>query len=168
MRKAKSKKSKSQNIRDWNKANAIHILYAGVRLLIATTYDYFEIQDTAFSEEQSKTIAWAFKYFNSFLEKLQENLKNENVINQVSEEKYLIMLSEACRYNPNSLGFDRTNERERQDSVYYEFIYKSVLIFEALLKTNNNPKDESIKKYFKMVKIQMRSICKIFEYEMTH
>lgn len=167
MRKTKPIKNKYQVKSDWLKSDQVQMLLAGSELIIANTIDYFDKQDTAFDDEYTKTVTWAFKYIDSFYDKLKDQVKIQKHIFNLAEKKYLLMLEKTANYEPNKLGFNLKNEREYHDAIYYNLISKSIKIFDALLNTMGCDTNNAwMHKYFKMLKIQMRSICLIFEREM--
>ena len=165
MRKLKKVKSNIAIKAHYKEADTMQMLYAGANMLVAFTIDYFEVQDTAFCEEYLITINWAFKFMDKFKEKLRP-AQRKTFIFDIAAEKYTFILAKANMLTINSLGFNTEDEREKEDKKYYDFLNLTLVIFDSLINKITDKKDDWIKKYFKMLKIQIRSIMKIFEEEM--
>lgn len=165
MRKTKKIKSDLAVKANYREADGKQILYAGVNMLMACTIDYFDDQDTAFYDEYLKTVNWAYSFIEKFKEKLKANKKQEFIFD-IAMKKYTTVLGTANHYTKNDLGFNMENEREKADKKYYDFLNLSIVIMENIVNKLTDHKDIWIKKYFKMLKIQIRSIMKIFEVEM--
>ena len=165
MRKLKKVKSNIAVKAHYIEADGKQMLYAGVNMLMACTIDYFDDQDTAFCDEYLKTVNWAYGFIEKFKEKLKASKKKEFIFD-IAMKKYTTVLGTAAHYTKNDLGFNLDNEREKADKKYYDFLNLSIVIMENIVNKLTVHMDLWIKKYFKMIKIQIRSIMKIFEEEM--
>lgn len=162
MRKTKKIKTELHNKKQWLECDQRYILLAGIELIIKYTKDYFEVQDTAFDDKHLKTVNWAFKFFDNFYEKLKSNMDVKKHLFNLAETKYKFLIQEHIKLHGNRFGLT-----EKSDLSYYLVISGASPIFEALLNTLGKDKEnEWMFKYFKMLKIQFRSITKIFEEEM--
>lgn len=166
MRKTKKIKTKYHEKVVWEKSDQKYMLLAGSELIMKYTTDYFECQDTGFCKEYLNTVKWAMKYIDSFYEKLKLSMDVKKHLFNLAEKKYLAMITNSIRLHKNTIGFNLNNDRESSDYTYYVLISESVKIFEALINTLGlTSETEWMFKYYKVLKIQMRSIAKIFETE---
>lgn len=162
-------KSEIQVKKDWVASDQYYMLVAGVENLISNTVNYFDKDDTAFYEEYMKTIKWFMKCLDGFYEKLLDKKEIKKHLFVLAEKKFYLMLEKSSQFEKNKLNFNLKSKREYDDNIYYTLLARCINIFEALLNTMGVTKEnEWIHKYFKMIRIQLRSMCIIFESEMGY
>ena len=168
MRKAKLNKGTIKEIK-YHRADTITTLIAGVEYLMRYTTDYFEVQDTAFYKPYMDTVTWCFKYLDRFYEKLIATGDCKKSAIEEGSSKFNYLISEALTLNSRNIGFNILNDREKSDYAYYKYVSASIDVIEAMIFILKR-KEEYLwaAKYFTVIKIQLRSICKIFESELNY
>lgn len=152
-----------------SKANDLMVMRAGVELIMKCTVNYFECEDTAFYKPYMQTATWAMQFFDRFYEKLVDGEFINPEIFAIAESKFNYLVSQAITLKHRNIGFNLLNEREKGDHVYYEYMSASEQVLKALVYiTSKKGKVPWAEKYFKMISIQIRSICKIFENELNY
>lgn len=166
MRKAKLRKEVISDIR-YMKADAITTAIAGVEQIMKRTTNYFDEQDTAFYKPYMESVKWCFKFLDRFYTKLIAMDKHNSRVFVEAESKFNYMVSEAMNMDRRQIGFNLLNEREKADYMYYSYISAGKDVLKAIIHILKS-KEEYIwsYKYFKMIDIQLSSICNIFKKEM--